>query len=174
MNQTNVRHLQFGYLRLHLLMTETELTDTKERLHYFAQCEGYSLGTVFVEQDHTVPAGFEALIAAVKHYDARAVVVPSLQHLAVLGTPPALRLRREATPPIRRGGRVEQSPHFHARSAAPRPPTEPRRESIPHPSVVWRHDCGAVRAGSSPPESQVSSQTRDALKRLGDALAEAS
>ncbi len=91
MNQTNVRHLQFGYLRLHLLMTETELTDTKERLHYFAQCEGYSLGTVFVEQDHTVPAGFEALIAAVKHYDARAVVVPSLQHLAVLGTPPALR-----------------------------------------------------------------------------------
>ncbi len=91
MNQTNTRPLLFGYVRLHLLMTETELADTKERLHYFAHVEGFTLGTVFVEQAHTVPAGFEALIAAVKHYEARAVVVPSLQHLAVLGTPPALR-----------------------------------------------------------------------------------
>jgi hypothetical protein len=89
-NQTNVQPLLFGYVRLHLLKTETELSDTKADLHRFAVREGFTLGTVFVEQAHTVPAGFEALIAAVKHYEARAVVVPSLHHLAVLGAPPAL------------------------------------------------------------------------------------
>ena len=85
------RPLLLGYVRLHPLMTEIELADTKERFGYFAHVEGYTLGTVFTEQAHTAPAGFDALIEAIKYFDARAVVVPSLQHLAVLGTPPALK-----------------------------------------------------------------------------------
>ncbi len=87
----STRPLLFGYVRLHLLMTDSELAHTKARLHHFAQVEGFCLGTVFFEQVHTAPAGFEALIAAVKHYDACAVVVPDLRHLAVLGAPPLLR-----------------------------------------------------------------------------------
>jgi hypothetical protein len=90
-NQTNVGPQLFAYVRLHLLMTDTELADVKARLHQYAHVEGFSLGTVFVEQVHAAPVGFEALIAAVKHYDARAIVVPSLQHLTALGAPPALR-----------------------------------------------------------------------------------
>jgi hypothetical protein len=38
--------LLLGYVRKHLLMTETELTDAKERLAPFAELEGFALGTL--------------------------------------------------------------------------------------------------------------------------------
>jgi hypothetical protein len=84
------RPLLLGYIRVHLLMTDNELSDTIERLGYFARCEGYALGTVFTEQVHSVPAAFAALVEAVDRDGAQAIVVPSMQHLAVLGRPPLL------------------------------------------------------------------------------------
>lgn len=84
------RPLMFGYLRAHLLMTQTELADTKDRLAYVAHTEGYALGTVFIEHLPTVPAAFAALIEAVDQHGAEAIVVPSPMHLAVLGRPPLM------------------------------------------------------------------------------------
>ena len=87
---SGTRPLLLGYARMHLLMSASELVRMKECLTAFAQAEGFALGTVFTEHAHTAPAGFHALIEAVKRYEARAVVVPSLRHLAVLGSPPTL------------------------------------------------------------------------------------
>jgi len=63
----------------------------QDDLASFAHVQGFTLGTVFTEHAHTAPAAFRALIEAAKRYEVRAVVVPSLEHLAVLGVPPTLR-----------------------------------------------------------------------------------
>jgi hypothetical protein len=79
------RRLLLGYICVHLLMTDQELADAKERLAYFAASEGYTLGTVYTEQVETAPAAFQALIEALYRYEVTAVVVPSLHHFSVLG-----------------------------------------------------------------------------------------
>jgi hypothetical protein len=79
------------YLRKHLLMTETELTDAKERLARFAELEGFALGTVYVELLETVPAAFDALVEAVSRYEVAAVVIPSMLHFAVLSAPATIK-----------------------------------------------------------------------------------
>jgi len=83
--------LMFGYLRVQLLAAGTTREQVCGRFDSYAQVEGYAMGAVFVDQAGTAPAGFAALIEAVKRYDARAVAVPTLEHLAVLGAPPPLR-----------------------------------------------------------------------------------
>lgn len=76
-----------GYVRVHLLMTPAELVGIKDQLLAFAVAEGFTLGNVFMEQIHTAPDAFRALIDCVLHDGPEAVVVPSLQHLGVLGSP---------------------------------------------------------------------------------------
>jgi hypothetical protein len=83
--------LILGYARKHLLMTEDELRDMKERLEYFARVEGYVLGTVYVEDVETSPAAFQTLVEAVHRYKATAVVLPSMLHFAVLGAPASIK-----------------------------------------------------------------------------------
>jgi hypothetical protein len=85
------RPLLLGYVRKHLLMTDGELDDTRERLKHFAQVEGFAMGTVFVEEIETSPAAFEALVEAVSRYEVTAVVVPSMLHFAVISAPAAIR-----------------------------------------------------------------------------------
>jgi len=77
-----------GYVRAHLLMTEHELADTKDRLAHFAESEGYTLGTVYVERIDRAPAAFGALIEAVERDQPEAIVIPCALHLAVLGLHP--------------------------------------------------------------------------------------
>ncbi len=72
-------------------MTETELADAKQDLADFAAAEGYTLGTVYVERIDHVPAAFACLLDELEREDARAVVVPGLHHLAVVGVTPSLR-----------------------------------------------------------------------------------
>lgn len=91
MNHANTRPLILGYVRLRLLATDADVAATREHLNVFAHREGYSLEMIFFEQAHMAPAAFEALIEAVKLYEAGAVLVPSLRHLEVIGAPPALR-----------------------------------------------------------------------------------
>jgi hypothetical protein len=88
----------FGYVRLTRTAAQDELNEFHACLEEFARIEGYVLGTVFVERANTAPAAFDALLKAVRMYDARGVVVPSSEHLQVLGKPPALTdfLRRVA------------------------------------------------------------------------------
>jgi hypothetical protein len=87
----SVRPLLFGYLRVHRLAAGTRPEAVNDQFATFAHAEGYSLVSVFVDQAHTAPAGFAALIEAVKRYEAQAVAVPTLDHLAVLGAPPPLK-----------------------------------------------------------------------------------
>jgi hypothetical protein len=76
-----------GYVRAHLLMTPAELVGIKDQLVAFAAAEGYTLGRVFTEHAHTVPEAFRELVDAVIRDKVEAVVVPSLHHLGVLGSP---------------------------------------------------------------------------------------
>lgn len=80
-----------GYLRKHLLMTETEVRYAKERLAYFAQEEGLQLDKVYVEKVETWPAAFEALVGAAVSDEVSAVLLPSMLHFAVLGPPAAIK-----------------------------------------------------------------------------------
>ena len=85
------RPLLLGYLRKHLLMTDEELDDTKERLAHFAHVEGFAMGLIFIEEVQTAPRAFQALIEAVIRDEVAAVVIPSMLHLAVLSAPTAIR-----------------------------------------------------------------------------------
>lgn len=87
--------LVLGYIRQHILMTEDELDSVTARLARFATAEGFTLGTVFIEQVESTPAAFEALVQAIGHLQAKAVVLPSMLHFAVLGAPLAVRLTFE-------------------------------------------------------------------------------
>lgn len=91
MSHAHLRPLILGYVRLHLLATDADVAATRQRLNAFAHAEGYSLEMIFFEQAHLAPAAFEALIGAVKLYEASAVLVPDLRHLEVIGAPPALK-----------------------------------------------------------------------------------
>jgi len=84
-----------GYIRTHRLMTDRELADLKVRLARFARREGYALGTVFVERNDRAPAAFQALMAAVQQQDVTAVVVPTMHHFSVLGSPACMKQRLE-------------------------------------------------------------------------------
>jgi hypothetical protein len=95
------RPLLLGFVRAHLLMTETELTDMKERLRYFAREEGFALGAVFVERIDRAPAAHHALLDAIAREEARAVVVPTLRHLAVLGPAEAVKDKLERDTGVR-------------------------------------------------------------------------
>nr|WP_184806520.1 hypothetical protein [Kribbella italica] len=65
-------------------MTDGELADIKDQLETFARTEGFAMGTVYVEENDTSPAAFEALIDAVNRYEVTAVVIPSRLHFAAL------------------------------------------------------------------------------------------
>ncbi len=80
-----------GYIRQHLLMTLTEVRYAKERLAYFAQQQGFRLGSVYVEQIETWPTAFEALLADAMRDSVRGVLVPSMLHFAVLGSPATIK-----------------------------------------------------------------------------------
>jgi len=95
------RPLAHAYLRAHLLMTETELADVKDRLERFARVEGYCLDRVFVERVDLMPAAYHALVDALEADDVAAVLVPTWQHLAVLGPPAVLRDHLQRTTGVR-------------------------------------------------------------------------
>jgi hypothetical protein len=89
------RPLLLAYLRKHLLMSATELADTKGRLVHFAEVEGFALGDVYIEEVETSPAAFEALIEAVNRYEVTAVVLPSMLHFTLLGPPATIKAHFE-------------------------------------------------------------------------------
>ena len=86
-----------GYIRAHLLMTPEELAETEEQLAQLAKDNGYHLEAIFTERPESIPSAFIELITAVTRYDADAVVLPSVMHLAVLGLPPQVIHHLEAT-----------------------------------------------------------------------------
>jgi hypothetical protein len=89
--------LMFGYLRVHQLAPGATPGAISARFAAYADTEGFALAGVFVDQDRTAPTALGALIDAVKKYDARAVAVPTLEHLAVLGRRPLVKFVQNAT-----------------------------------------------------------------------------
>lgn len=87
--------LLLAYVCRPLLRTEGEFVRAKDRLTEFAEREGFALGELFVEEETTAPAAFEALIEAASHDEVGAVVVPSMLHLTALCAPTAMRNRFE-------------------------------------------------------------------------------
>jgi hypothetical protein len=86
-----MKPLMVGYIRAHLMMTEHELANAKQDLADFAVKEGYTLGRIYVERVDRAPAAFQTLMDEVRRHEAKAVVVPGLHHLAVLGAPSTLK-----------------------------------------------------------------------------------
>lgn len=80
--------LALGYVRAHLLMTESELADARSDLADYAEREGFRLGTVYVEQPDTVPEAFRDLVDEIVQEEPQAILTPNALHLAVLGLPP--------------------------------------------------------------------------------------
>jgi hypothetical protein len=74
-----------GYLREYRSMTCRQLAEAKEQLAAFAGQHGFHLRRVFVEQLHSDPAAFEALIKLVKRRRIPAVLVPNPAHLSAVG-----------------------------------------------------------------------------------------
>lgn len=90
----NARHdelrVAVGYIQAHLLMTEIEIAETKERIADCAAQSEYQLRQVYVEQANSVPTAFRELIEAIARESVAAVVVPSALHLVALGIPAAI------------------------------------------------------------------------------------
>jgi hypothetical protein len=81
------RQRAYAYLRKHLLMFESEVDRTKERLAYLANEADLELAAVFVEEVETWPAAFERFVQAIVQDKVEIVLLPSLLHFAVLGAP---------------------------------------------------------------------------------------
>ncbi|MFC9687799.1 hypothetical protein ACFTSF_04620 [Kribbella sp. NPDC056951] len=89
------RPLLLGYARRDLYLSDRHVDDLKRGLEAFAQLEGFAMGSVYIEDLDTAPATFEALVASVNRYQITAVVLPSLQHLALVGHPEEIHVQFE-------------------------------------------------------------------------------
>ena len=70
------RQRAYAYARKHLLMFDSEVNRTKERLAYFADTAGYELAATFIEEIDTWPAAFERLLHAVIRDKVETVILP--------------------------------------------------------------------------------------------------
>lgn len=85
-----MRPLALGYIREDRWMSNEQLTHAKRVLAEFADREGYSLGTIYVDHLERTPAAFEALVATAIREEAAAVIVPGFDNLALIGSAPEL------------------------------------------------------------------------------------
>ena len=79
-----IKPLLFGYLRARELAPGLTPDDIWPAFNAYADQEGYTLAGVYVESDCSAPTAFGDLLDAIRHHGARAVAVPTLDHLAVL------------------------------------------------------------------------------------------
>ncbi|TDX03331.1 hypothetical protein [Kribbella sp. VKM Ac-2566] len=80
-----------AYLREHLLMCTSEVNRTKERLTQFAATSDLELAAIFVEEGTRSPAAFGRLLDTVVRDQIERVLLPSMLHFAVLGSPGRIR-----------------------------------------------------------------------------------
>lgn len=74
-----------AYLRQYGSMTCRQFAKAKDQLAAVAEQHGFELRQVFVEELHSDPAAFEALIRLVKRRRIPVVVVPNQAHLSSVG-----------------------------------------------------------------------------------------
>ncbi|TDW21619.1 hypothetical protein [Kribbella kalugense] len=88
--------LAYAYLCAYLLPCASEVNRTKERLNAFAAASGLELAATFVEDDARRPLAFERFFRAVVRDQVEVVLLPSLLHVMVLGSPGRIREYFEA------------------------------------------------------------------------------
>jgi hypothetical protein len=86
----------YAYLCEELLVCRSEVNRTKERLARFAASSNLELAAVFVGQDTRSTAAFGRLLEAVLRDQVKVVLVPSVLHLMVLGSPRRIKKYFEA------------------------------------------------------------------------------
>jgi hypothetical protein len=86
----------YAYLCEGLLVCRSEVNRTKERLARFAAGSNLELAAVFVGQDTRSTAAFGRLVEAVVRDQVKVVLVPSVLHLMVLGSPRRIKKYFEA------------------------------------------------------------------------------
>ncbi|MGW6200757.1 hypothetical protein ACWF0M_31740 [Kribbella sp. NPDC055110] len=74
-------------MHANLLICTSEVNRAKERLNAFAKASGFELAGIFVEEDPRRPDAFGRLLDAVMRDQVKVVLLPSLLHLMVLGSP---------------------------------------------------------------------------------------
>ncbi|GAA2839623.1 hypothetical protein [Kribbella solani] len=84
-----------AYINKSLLITDTELERVRTDVARFAAEWGYALTYVHVEDSATSPDAFNGLVQQVTALDITTVIVPSLHHLAALGSPVDVKNRLE-------------------------------------------------------------------------------
>ena len=77
----------YAYLRKSLLTIESEVNRTKERLTEHARDVDVELAAFFVEEFGASAAAFERLLQAAIRDKVAVILLPSLLHFAVLGSP---------------------------------------------------------------------------------------
>ncbi|WP_344164984.1 hypothetical protein [Kribbella yunnanensis] len=73
--------LALGYMRRYPLMRVDEVARTQEGLASYARRNGFTLGTVHVEDLLTDPQAFLEMVAAINLFEIPAVVIPTAAHL---------------------------------------------------------------------------------------------
>jgi hypothetical protein len=68
-------------------MCQPEVTRTRERLTTYATDAGLELAAIFVEEDWLCLSAFERLFQATIHDRVEIVLLPSMLHFTVLGSP---------------------------------------------------------------------------------------
>jgi len=116
MDIDGTRPLLLGYVRQQLIASDRRMVETIQRLRCVADCEGFTLGGVFVEPADATLIAFGELVDAVDRSRALAVVLPNLLHFAMLWPPSTIRsqfehltgarvvLATECSTPFRRAG----------------------------------------------------------------------
>jgi hypothetical protein len=84
-----------AYVGAHMLATDSELPNLKRGIAEFADACGFILLTTYVEEPATAPAAFGEMVQNVWTDGVKTIVVPSLVHLAALGSPVVMKAHLE-------------------------------------------------------------------------------
>lgn len=107
--------VMLGYVRLGQLRMSAD--QVIGMFNDYARRNGFWLAEVFIEQDSTTPAAFDSLLKAAKQRAARVVAVPSVDHLAVLGSAPLNQMLERIT-----GAELHEMDRAPAPTGQVRPP----------------------------------------------------
>lgn len=91
----HTRPLLLGYARRDLYLSGQHIHRVKQEFAAMAKAEGYTMGSVYIEDPDTAPAAFDALVESVNRYDITTVLLPEWRHLALLGDPVAVKQKFE-------------------------------------------------------------------------------
>ncbi|MFC9648072.1 MULTISPECIES: recombinase family protein [unclassified Streptomyces] len=75
--------LIFGYMRVPDDLSDEEAKRKQDDMHTYAEANGFLLATVFHEYVSSGQSAFTELVDAVRHAEARHVIVPSYRELAL-------------------------------------------------------------------------------------------